>query len=829
MKSYYRSYIFLSFQACRHQYVVVLLLYWLTIHTVTLTYAQTSKPTIQTKTKTAKIDLRIDNDYPYKQTPSVLPGQRVEPVIFEPIKHIKLSRSTYEITSYLDFTPYMQSFINFETYLNRFLIDIGSRGKVGPLADFVRETPDSKAYKCETFRCRDVHQYKQIVGEVKYIQQLYQRIKSRFYAAIDQLDVTVDTVEQNTKTKRSAEQRFVQQSSKKNDKHFRMLDHLAETLNVTDHKGEPIKSRKKRAIFSMILGYGVYQNYKNIKKIKKNIEKLHLQNILQEKQIQELAGYLNLTATQVQVHQKAILELDTRLLDVEHTLGTLKREFEYTRFHTYVMTDVKNAIIRLTTGLMTLQNNMKTIYEYMRVMSSHLVNPMILPPHALREILGQIEEKMKQNPRLELPYNSEDEIWQYYDIMKVTPMVVNNVMVIILTIPLIDKSLQMNVFKVHNLPSLHPKLQIQASYQLEGEYLAIDQHGIYASLPATSDVQICMMTGGGLCMLNQALYPVEKIEWCVYALYKQQDDMIKKYCKIQTSRRDANLAVNLGGYMWAISSLVGEKLQVRCLTETHVQDIKPPLQIVEIGNGCEGYSPNINIPAKSELTAQYTPDGRSTFFLKFNAQYTNITAYGAWARLNITKLTPEQKAKLSMKLPELPPMTYEHLNKKLEELDYDYPWSVHPNILLFVIIGSTITTIVGMVLLFWKIYRLRYVSRVVTPLKKLVTEKGSDLKFKDLKNTVLSLLTPPTTDSPANPRGEDKAITIVPPRQEEPSTSYHKETQPTEILPLAVKPTVYQMKDPAMLKEIIVDISKEKDIKGYAKYLTKQLKSTSNV
>ena len=35
--------------------------------------------------------------------------------------------------------------------------------------------------------------------------------------------------------------------------------------------------------------------------------------------------------------------------------------------------------------------------------------------------------------------------------------------------------------------------------------------------------------------------------------------------------------------------------------ETHVITIKPPLQIVDIGNGCEAYSASIYIPPKSEL------------------------------------------------------------------------------------------------------------------------------------------------------------------------------------------------------------------------------------
>ena len=47
----------------------------------------------------------------------------------------------------------------------------------------------------------------------------------------------------------------------------------------------------------------------------------------------------------------------------------------------------------------------------------------------------------------------------------------------LLTIPLIDKSLQMNMYRVHNLPALHTKLGVAAEYILEGDYLAVDEHG----------------------------------------------------------------------------------------------------------------------------------------------------------------------------------------------------------------------------------------------------------------------------------------------------------------------------------------------------------------
>ena len=74
---------------------------------------------------------------------------------------------------------------------------------------------------------------------------------------------------------------------------------------------------------------------------------------------------------------------------------------------------------------------------------------------------------------------------------------------------------------------------------------------------------------------------------------------IEKNCLLTTINRTTNLAYSLDGYLWAISALAAEKLQIRCVMETRVITIKPPLQIVDISNGCEAYSASIYIPAKS--------------------------------------------------------------------------------------------------------------------------------------------------------------------------------------------------------------------------------------
>ena len=262
-----------------------------------------------------------------------------------------------------------------------------------------------------------------------------------------------------------------------------------------------------------------------------------------------------------------------------------------------------------------------------------------------------------------------ENIWTYYNIIKVTPLVIDDFLMVILTVPLIDSSLNVNLYHIHNLPMLHPTMEIQVEYELEGTYFATHMHGMYATIPKETDIKLCMMTQRHLCMFGEPLYPVDKINWCIYALFTNDLDKMKKNCKVRTSVQNTNMAYSLDGYLWAISSLATEKLVVT---------IYPPLRIIDIGNGCEAFSSTIYIPAKSELTATMQSLTRSQFFLKYNFKYINISTFVVFQNLTMVKLTPEEKAQLKSKVKLLEPMNMDLLNQKLQLMDEDYPLSLPP-------------------------------------------------------------------------------------------------------------------------------------------------------
>ena len=144
---------------------------------------------------------------------------------------------------------------------------------------------------------------------------------------------------------------------------------------------------------------------------------------------------------------------------------------------------------------------------------------MITPPDKLKKILHRIMEDIKSNAKLRLCEDPETNIWSYYETVKLTPIVLQDYLMLILTIPLIDQSLQVNLYKVHNLPMLHPTLNVHAQYEIEGSYLVTLMEGMFVLLCTALDVKLCLVTNGHLCIFDQALYLVEHVNWCIYALF----------------------------------------------------------------------------------------------------------------------------------------------------------------------------------------------------------------------------------------------------------------------------------------------------------------------
>ena len=198
-----------------------------------------------------------------------------------------------------------------------------------------------------------------------------------------------------------------------------------------------------------------------------------------------------------------------------------------TNFHIYATHQInmaQAAVFWLQLGLGTAEANVERIFEYLRVMATQKATPTVIPPVVLRDLVKRIRAKLRPNTRLSLPYDPDSvEIWKYYQVMKITPVVIDKLLVILLTIPILDSTLELNVYRVHDLPAIPPGHKIAATYIIEVDYFAVGKHGVYAALPNGLSIQTCLESDLAVCMMGQALYPMMHITWCVYTLFIEDE------------------------------------------------------------------------------------------------------------------------------------------------------------------------------------------------------------------------------------------------------------------------------------------------------------------
>ena len=767
-------------------------------------------------------------------------GNRIEPVIFEPQREIKLSRSTYKVTSYVDFKPYKQSFKQFGQYVGKFLVDLCDPHYISTLYNagryegdpLVRRGAGAKTFFTEatcrqlTYKCRVQNQFIQLKREAIKINQIYLETYKKFLRAIDHMEFhptlgrtkTESTIRLKrqphgkNQTEEASQYTNQMEGLTKEDKlMLKQADELIESkfLNKTTKK----RRNKRFGLAGWIMGWGIGY-FSSLRAIKDNIRTLQLQNKLQQGQILELSHYLNITYAHVSTNRYAITNLQVQLAQLKKTLIATMQDVKFIRYTVAIIMDIRIILAKMTLGVMGLQQNVNAIYEYLRVLSSKQVNPLLIPPDALRGVLAHIKDDMKRNPRLQLPEDPNVNIWNYYPIMKITPIVMDDFLLIILTIPLTDQSLEMNLYKVYNLPALHPELKVEFIYELEGEYLAITKNKLYAALPTAREIRICKGTGGYLCLMNQALYPIDKLEWCVYALFTNSEEKKREYCSINTHKRDANKAQSLEGYLWAVTSFEPGKMQIRCLTDTHVIDIKPPLTIIYVGDGCEAYSNNLFIPAKSELTSTDSSLVRHNYFQKFNEEYQNITRYSLIKDLGIVQLTPKEIAKIPDRLMALPKLQFKELKRRLVEIKQ--PLKIHSNVsfILVMIGGLILYPIITYVL--WRIYRVRSNVKRFKPMVKIFNDKKSDLfNISDLVSNRLQTLEAKFSSlmGPVAPNASTRTELALPSTSAGPTPPHRRDSIP--MLDINISPQIIQ--------ETVKDMDRQgSKVRRYQKYLQKQ-------
>ena len=246
--------------------------------------------------------------------------------------------------------------------------------------------------KDATYDCRVKKQYIRIVYETNKLRELFNRIHEKFLKAINHMEFHPTL----GKEKKGTSYRLHKCSTEDRDASMaHQMKYLSpDDIEMLRQGNEIIQKRylcvnntkhqtKRFGLATWILGWRIYRNACNIMSIKKNIQNLYDQNILQERQIIELTHYLNVTYGHVHTNRLVINELNIKVATLNKTMMAVIGETKFIKFTVAILTDMRMTLAQLSLGLMSLQENVNAIYKYMRVLSTRRVNSLIIPPDSL--------------------------------------------------------------------------------------------------------------------------------------------------------------------------------------------------------------------------------------------------------------------------------------------------------------------------------------------------------------------------------------------------------------------------------------------------------------
>ena len=159
------------------------------------------------------------------------------------------------------------------------------------------------------------------------------------------------------------------------------------------------------------------------------------------------------------------------------------------------------------------------------------------------------------------------------------------------------------------------------------------------------------------------------------------------------------------------------------LGRIHVIEIQPPLQIVYLGNGCEGYSPSMFLLAKNEMATHAQIESRKEYFLQFNYVYTLDRCIGLWWQFR-TKMMSEKEAKAFItQVAPLGTMDYSLLHKRPPTIKINYGFALPVPPVMLGIGVVVIILLLARVALGCYVYRMGKTFKILIGTVKWVTEK----------------------------------------------------------------------------------------------------------
>ena len=202
-------------------------------------------------------------------------------------------------------------------------------------------------------------------------------------------------------------------------------------------------------------------------------------------------------------NRRILRQLDVKLINIGHSIYSLQAEIgtlQIDRNFILSMLQIQSQLSTLLVGIIQLNEDLEEVYNYMTTLSSNVLSPSIISPVDLRQLLTEVIQDLVGLPKLGLPSNHEGKgIWDYYRLLKIKCLVYRDALFVTVSVPLIDKSQTLTVYKIHNLSIFVPQLHKWFRYNIPNDFIVITTDGLYIMYPDSNEILRCQLSAGHYC------------------------------------------------------------------------------------------------------------------------------------------------------------------------------------------------------------------------------------------------------------------------------------------------------------------------------------------
>ena len=225
--------------------------------------------------------------------------------------------------------------------------------------------------------------------------------------------------------------------------------------------------------------------------------------------------------------------------------------------------------------------------------------------------------------------------------MKLQPFMLSDTLYLVLHVPLVNKSLQFNLYRIHNIPLVHPILKKSLKYSIQEEYLAIRLLTVHF-LSLSANIMACQVSNGQFCHINSPLYVTDTSKSCSYTLFLKDKEKINSACMISVINQTQGETLNINDNFWAISPLQdNKKLYITCLPFSFTIKLHFPYDIIYLPNGYEANAIAFMLPSNNKLNIESSTEA-TEYKLGFNRSYSKCNSLSLMQSLNISSLTDDK-------------------------------------------------------------------------------------------------------------------------------------------------------------------------------------------